>query len=449
MTTSFNALPTDVLRLIVDKIALRPRLLVLARVCRRWQNAVYLSVHTIPHPLRYRGPFDRFPNLTDCSFSGTDHVPETWTPEQRARLRSVRFELSTLPALEGARLTSLTSLEAHLDTNALPALSELVRANAASLTHLNLRPRMDSPWWQRCDEKLPPMPDSLPRLRSLVLQFRKTDDGNPLQRFAPVLSQLVDLEIPSEDETERFAIALPKLRNLHLDWLEPVPECVAWLTGMPPLAALSVGTLNDSGRLLQALDALSHLLTSLSDRRGEPCTAEALAGCTRLRSLGVDRYLLSEVRCLWPIAPQVETIMVNISYEAASFNYEDLTSHFTSLTKLHLRSGEPLLSSWRLPYLRDLSCDRGESLDWVTRALRSFPTLEMLSVELSDVPADESAFKEEVRAADRRGMQLIELTNKSNRDFAALRASLQWCALRTSLQWLTLRVPPPSPYRTV
>lgn len=161
-----TALPTDVLRLIFDHIALRPRLLVLARVCRRWQKAVYLSVHTIPLPLRYSGPFDRFPNPTACDFSGDDHVPETWTPEQRARLRSVRFELSALSVLERAGLSSLTSLEVYLAKPVLPALPELVRANAASLTHLSVAPRLEGLWLRT--EHLPPMPESLPCLCSLV-----------------------------------------------------------------------------------------------------------------------------------------------------------------------------------------------------------------------------------------------------------------------------------------
>lgn len=144
--------------------------------------------------------------------------------------------------------------------------------------------------------------------------------------------------------------------------------------------------------------------------------------------------MLSEVHCLWPIAPQVDTMSITIA--ELGENYDLLVSQFTSLTKLHLRSGEPALSGWRLPYLRDLSCDL-QSLDWVTSVLRACTTLQRLSVELNDAISDEPAFEEEVRAADRRGMELIQLS-KGKRNFATL---------QSSLQWLTLRLVPERPRR--
>lgn len=69
--------------------------------------------------------------------------------------------------------------------------------------------------------------------------------------------------------------------------------------------------------------------------------------------------------------------------------------------------------------------------------LRACTTLQRLSVELNDAISDEPAFEEEVRAADRRGMELIQLS-KGKRNFATL---------QSSLQWLTLRLVPERPRR--
>lgn len=84
-----NALPLDVLRLIVRLAPLRPRLLVLARVCRRWRTAAYLSVTSIMRPYCYCGPLELYPNLTECFLKGDAPLPVAWTQQQRARILSV------------------------------------------------------------------------------------------------------------------------------------------------------------------------------------------------------------------------------------------------------------------------------------------------------------------------------------------------------------------------
>lgn len=137
--SEFAALPTDLLVLVFGRLPLRPRLKVIAHVCHRWRSAAYLTVTSIPAPLYYDGPFERYPNLTECTFSGPQGVPSSWTAEQRARLRSVRFELPTKRAvLREANLSSLTSLRAYLLEEHVPHMTDLVSASAASLTHLDL-----------------------------------------------------------------------------------------------------------------------------------------------------------------------------------------------------------------------------------------------------------------------------------------------------------------------
>lgn len=80
---SLADLPIDLVTLVVAYFALRPRLLLIARVCRRWRAAAYRSVTAIPNRLCYLGPLDRYPNLTACRFVKSAEVPEIWTPKQR------------------------------------------------------------------------------------------------------------------------------------------------------------------------------------------------------------------------------------------------------------------------------------------------------------------------------------------------------------------------------
>lgn len=143
-------------------------------------------------------------------------------------------------------------------------------------------------------------------------RFLSADDARPLERFAPVLSQLTHLEISNVDK-EDFVLALPKLRRLRLPWLSP--DDVPWITGMPSLTALSVECVYDSAHypVIQALNTLSPVLIALGERRGLRGSTEALQPCTQLRSLSVDRLMLSEVHCLWPIAPQVDTMSITIA----------------------------------------------------------------------------------------------------------------------------------------
>lgn len=96
-------------------------------------------------------------------------------------------------------------------------------------------------------------------------RFLSADDARPLERFAPVLSQLTHLEISNVDK-EDFVLALPKLRRLRLPWLSP--DDVPWITGMPSLTALSVECVYDSAHypVIQALNTLSPVLIALGER---------------------------------------------------------------------------------------------------------------------------------------------------------------------------------------
>lgn len=85
------SLPVDVVRLIANLIPLRPRLLVMARVCRRWRTAAYASVTAIMEPYSYTGPYQRYPNLTACCFKDRGACPEAGRRSSARASRRLRF----------------------------------------------------------------------------------------------------------------------------------------------------------------------------------------------------------------------------------------------------------------------------------------------------------------------------------------------------------------------
>lgn len=256
-------LPTDVLCLVFARLALRPRLIVLARVCRRWRTAVYLSVTAIEPPFSYRGPMDRYPNLTACHFAGSEAVPSSWREEQRSRIRSVRFHLSTSAVLRGARFTGLTRLEALVMDHDAEALSEVVAASAHSLVRLKLS----------CKRKGFPAPDvrlpaglttAMPALRSVAFfgQFKDT-----MEHFSPRLSQLTSVSSFSwPRSTEHYAMHLPNVRRLSIV-IKPSEDSLAWLATLPSLTALKLRSCVSSDSqadLTRFITSVAPVLTSVT-----------------------------------------------------------------------------------------------------------------------------------------------------------------------------------------
>lgn len=103
---SLNTLHLDLLTLVFKMIALRPRLLVLARVCHRWRRVVRLGHCHLP-PVAVPRLFRAVPQLTSVEFCAYDGVPSLWTPAERARLRAACFELPKGIVLMEAKLTPL------------------------------------------------------------------------------------------------------------------------------------------------------------------------------------------------------------------------------------------------------------------------------------------------------------------------------------------------------
>lgn len=232
---SLSDLPTDVLRLVFARLPLRPRLIVLARVCQRWRTAAHLSVTAIEPPFSYFGPMERYPNLTACHFARSDAVPSSWSEEQRGRIRSVSFFFSTSAVLRGARFTGLTRLEALVMDNDAAALTNVVAASARSLVRLKLACKRNG--FPAPHIRLPAgLTTDLPALRSLSFggQFKDT-----MEHFAALHSQLTSVSLSSWCYVEHYAMRLPNVRRLCIN-LEQSTSALAWLATLPSLTALKI-----------------------------------------------------------------------------------------------------------------------------------------------------------------------------------------------------------------
>lgn len=424
---AFADLPADVVCLIAGYVPLRPRLLVIARVCRRWRAAADLSVTSILPPMYYLGAIDRFPNLTACHFQGADGVPASWTAEQRGRIRSVRFHFSTENVLRRANFTSLTSLEATLVEDARRALPQIVEANAASLIALKLKAIRKNIWEE--GDPVPPLPLSLPELRSLSISASRVGTVDSVLYFAPLHSQLTDLAIKF-DIPSHYATSLPRLRRLTVQLVMGGAKLAGWLRAMPALTALNIGTLSPergdiAGFLSDAAPTVEAI--SLSQKN---VWSDKLLHCKRLRHVYLLKDSFSLLPALAPIASQISSMEVVTGSERPE-QTRFFTQHFTALTKLTLRpdSLRRELPHWRLPHLRELTA-HDQSLDYVTEALVAFPSLVHLCVLGAAECGDLQAFQAELRSAERRGLQSLRL----------LHTTLDLSALPRTFKWLTLTV---------
>lgn len=83
-------------------------------------------------------------------------------------------------------------------------------------------------------------------------------------------------------------------------------------------------------------------------------------------------------------------------------------------------------------------------MQWITAALQTFPRLKRLRLEKvvivsSRTGDDVSAFEAEVRRADRRGMELIQIESANiSKDVSGVPYDMK--PLQRSLQWLTFSV---------
>lgn len=424
--------PPDVIALICAHFPLRPRLFALARVCRRWRMGAYQSITSLEPHMSYLGPLSRYPNLTVCNLSAKECVPSSWTAEERARIRRVRFHRVPAVVLSASKFSSLTCLEACLDEVAAVALPEVVLGSARTLAHLKIVVGSVTPG------SIPPITTSLPALRSIDI-WGNISCADPLLYFGSLLSQLTALKI-AFDKPMYCALQLPRLRLLTVHDLSLNEKTVAWVTAMPSLTALKLAyftfdtvPLRARSDVSQPLIALSHLLVSVA-LSAEADPGGALIGCPKLRKIYLGAGATPLLRALRHLAPHITSMHIP-SVKEAEADTRYVMQHFTMLKKLHIepRSQYDALLRWHLPHLRTLVV-REQPINYVTMILRTFPDLEELRVlAFRHSPVgDLAAFVTEVQAADRRGMRRIVLVGCTH-DLRQLRGTLRWLAI--SVEW--------------
>lgn len=437
------SLPVDVVRLIANLIPLRPRLLVMARVCRRWRTAAYASVTAIMEPYSYTGPYQRYPNLTACCFQGSRGVPRSWTAEQCARISSASFWLkATDEATVG--LSSLSSLVLRIrvpNKVGLAGATRLLALNSSSLTHLGITFLYTLEAGLR-REMLPP----LPALRSLDVEGSRAFAQLRCAGLFPQLTRLCGLPVNDLHEPDLVPARLASVRDLTLVQVSSRFAAAAYASALTALTALHFHTCWDSGPLLPLLCAAhTRLLTlELSSRSVDlietPVDATLVPS---LRNLAFSFYSAALVQAITPLCAQIRHLEVEIFCVDAGF--ELIMRHFTDLTTLRLKGdykgeGEcEVLLRWRLPYLQELRCNTPRPMQWVTTVLRAFPHLTRLRLpEIFVVAADINAFEGEVRKADERGMELI----CADRPIAREGVKYDIKPLQRRLRWLSLSVGP-------
>lgn len=445
------ALPTDVLHLILDLLPLRPRLRVAARVCKHWRTAAYATVTSITSVTG--DSLERFPNLTAIIFDHEGVADREMEPNQHPlrRLRAVHFhECSSGFMDEAARhLRLLTSLRVLAFTYA--SLRPVVEACAATLTHLDLGGKWSNP---ANSAFLPDMRDiAFPALRTLVLR----DWGamaNALERIAPdSLTHVTHLEYTLRTLTCPAAL-FTSLRHLTLrSWIAG-DKYLGWLASLPLLNTLELGTMEVGSPVLvpplitqtaPVLAALSLQSDKLVPFTPIPALTDALRLCTKLRHIGLiapkaeSQSIDPLLPCVLPVASQLTSLFLHVHPEVPTPDLAIFRELITSLTTLHLDTGFDV-PNWRLPHLTELSVgSTPRSLGWVADALRTQKSLLRFTAESTEADsAHVEPFKAEVRAADKRGMRLVDVGELSGAGAIAL-GRAGFAALRQELCWLTLR----------
>lgn len=457
------ALPADLVRVIVKLIPLRPRLLVIARVCRSWRAIAYASITVIAAPYKYAGPYDLYPNLTACAFDEMRGVPDSWTPVQCARISSAEFqvfdETAELSSISRLLLTSLTSLRLLCKAQrhgTVACATRLLARNALSLTYLTLV--FDNSSSPAVGEVLPPMP----ALRSLEVHGCM---GYVQHCCIGLVSQLTHLRATTIGMTSYPIIRphqLPQMRDLSLR-LASFDEAMDLTTALPSLTTLDVCISSwSSGKhlpaLLQATNSkLIGFCLSARDPFETQAYRDALKCLTSLRHLALEHDCsLSFIESILPLGLHIRSINLTEPsskkmQKISSTGYDMLAKYFTALTHLALFPADNLLNTeqlkvwWHLPYLQELTTS-DRPLPWVTVALQTLTHLK--SLHLSQITlgsnvtiAEVKTFEAEVRLADKRGMLLIHAKSMSlpnkNHKYAV---HFDTVPLQRSLMWLTLAV---------
>lgn len=422
-------LPGDVLVEAFKYIPVRPRLLVIGVVCRRWRRAAIASIDALPEELA--------PQLTGAAsalLSGLREVHilgpanedaaaaiRCLNPQLCERLRAasitIRGDCAAHLAHLAAYCTKLErlSVASSLTIDAAEALSQVLHRSFTSLTSLTLHTA--APWQHRRDHP------ALPRLRSLhFVSPRPTME----EAFGIICciqahsSALTSLSLAVDHLDTLSAISLPCLGSLTAKASFVRDESVAWLESLPSLTALNLDRSwnifddQEAGYIARLAPKLVSLLIVKSSsgygRPGETIAAcNLLARCTKLASLELINSDAS-VLPLWITLGSRLTelsLSVDLCNKMPEHGWSRLLTGCTALTSLSVADGVPLsvLSEWHLPHLR---CIRTytQSYAFIVAMLRLFPQLEELRIGALRAP-ESADFFPALQAAGRDGLRVV------------------------------------------
>ena len=216
--TSWVSLPSDVLVETFRLIPVRPRLLVVSQVCRRWRHAAVTSIDALPDELAPRlddAASALFVNLREAHVATASEAEERrLTPERCAKLRSLTISSAGLLPHNSAHCTALQrlSLTAARSRATDDLLASLLRRNAATITSLTLN--TVAPWDARSERDQP----TLHALRTLDLSAIRQVGAELTAVLTCVLLHsptLTSLSVTVGDPDLLCALSLPRLTALN------------------------------------------------------------------------------------------------------------------------------------------------------------------------------------------------------------------------------------------
>lgn len=324
--TALTALPSDMLAYLFAFVPLRPRLLVLSAVCKRWRYIVFTSLSALP-PLRWAkanlapalGLFSRLTSLSLTALARIDHP----LPGRLRHLCMRRVAALSLTAL--VELTGLTSLEladCAIGRREFMALLDPLRTSLTSLS-LNVFAAGNAAYLHATH---------FPRLADLELSFAPVKQpGSTNDIVIAHAEQLTRLSVQTIRSVADYA-SLPRLTSFTVTYYD-VSRLAQFMLRHPRVTELRLL----GGFTLPAIDAANEAhfapalrTIALSSPQVE-VDLRVLAPLTRLSSLCMPHQLL-----LFHVAPaalcaQLTALDIHNAFHASPPAVLSLFSNVTSL----------------------------------------------------------------------------------------------------------------------
>lgn len=344
----FTTLPSDLLRHIFGLFALRPRIHVLSRVCRRWRLLVTQSIVRLP-PMRWTDSFEAaisiFPHLTSLSITARPRI-DFALPGHLRQLILRRIAHVSRTAL--AELTSLDSLELA-DCGADAAdLEALLDGTRTTLTSLSLNPSFGT---------LVPLTSYLqrarfPRLVDLDIFAAIQNRNSTADMVSAHAGQLTRLSVQAI-RLISDTVSFPYLTTFAVTFYD-TPRMMQFMARHSRITSLRLC----GGYTLPGIIPHSPMATALQSIElrspDREIDLKKLADCPRLTSLLAPNQCISETALSPVLCAQLTALDLSNSHRALP---PALLAHFPSLTLLSFRSERLTVAtkSVPLPRLRTLT----------------------------------------------------------------------------------------------